>query len=91
MDKPAEQSEPDYEQDPASNAVDGDKNPVCCASCSATKNGGQQHPWWRVDLEGAYVVHAVELVNRNDEGDIIGRYTLRQIICCMIIYKKGST
>ena len=78
MNKPADQSEDEL---PASYAVDGDKDPECCSSCSATKDvGGQVHPWWRVDLEGAYVVHAVELVNRNDEGNSIihvqSRYTL---------------
>lgn len=57
--KPAEQSGTDSSHS-ASLAVDG-SNSTSLVDCSVT--AWVRNPWWKVDLQGLYMVHRVYILN----------------------------
>ncbi len=62
----ATQSSTDHDG-PASRAIDGNKNLSFSAKgMTHTKEGGENNPWWELDLGGSYDVKSVNVWNRGE-------------------------
>lgn len=52
----------------ARNAINGNRNPLLAAgSCILTRE--QSNPWWRVELDKVYNIHAVMIANSKEHAN----------------------